>query len=650
MSFVTALALGIAVFVVAPLLAHRLRRLRADERPFAAARLVPAAEPRARRRAKLEDRALFGVRALAVIALALLGASPLVRCSRLSLSRSSGASMAVALVVDDSMSMRTRTSKGATRFVRAKEAAAELLGGAREGDAIAVVLAGAPVRVALAPTTDLGAAASIVATLPESDRGTDLDGALRVAETLLASLPQVDKRIVVLSDLADGQSDGSPLGESLRMPVWTPLGEIAHDAADCAVVTADDLGGRVHVHLACGKDASPTGRRVEVRLGERVLGSATAGSVDVDVELQGKDLPEGERTAHLLGGDAIASDDSAPVLVASTGSIGVVAEAADETAVTGGPPVVEQALTALRTDLSVRPLPAVPEQAIDFAGLLGVVVDDPPGFTPEQRRALGAYLDGGGVMLVALGSRAAAAPLGATLEPLLTHGTTWVNAGAVKGVGRDAATDFLGEATRSLVDVGATRRTILSPEDVALLEDLVPWSDGAPLVARKGSTVYVTTLPFALDASDLPLRPAFVALLDAFVASTHAHAARRRTDVGATWTLPASVSHATGPAGPVELAREGGQIKLVPPLVGAYHLTHHDSGSGNDRDDLRVAAPVAKETDLRPRQTKARSDASRLGATEAQVDISAYVAVALLVLLLCEIALRLRARATPAPA
>jgi hypothetical protein len=709
-SFVTALALGIAFLVAAPLLAHRLRRLRADERPFAAARLVPAAQPRARRRARLEDRALFGVRALAIIALALLGASPLLRCTRLSLARTSGASIAVALVIDDSMSMRAHASPSPTRFARAKEAALELLAGTRDGDSIAVVLAGAPPRVALAPTTDIGAASALVLSLPPSDRATDLDGALRIAETLLGSLPQVDKRIVVLSDLADGQPDAPALGDAVHLPVWTPLTDIAHDAPDCAVISADDLGGRVRVRLACGKEASAAGRRIEVRQGDRVLGSTTcAASVDgsaaggtsqtrtvdgsaaggtsqtrtvdgsaaggtsqtrtVDVDLSAKDTAIGERTAYLLGGDAIASDDAAPVLVASTGAIGVVAEAADETTVTGGPPVVEQALTALRTDLVVRPVPAVPDQASDFSGLLGLVVDDPPGLTPEQRRALGAYLDGGGVVLLALGPRAAAAPLGATLEPILLHATSWVPTSStseplrgvgsqaslksepLRGVAANAPTDFLGEATRSLVDIGAARRTVLAPEDVTQLDDLVPWSDGAPLVARRSQRagageVYVTTLPFSLDASDFALRPAFVALLDAFVTATRAHAAPRRTDVGATWMLPASATSATGPSvlgalsAPIDLVREGGRTKLVPPLVGAYHI-HVD-----DRDDLHVAMPVAKEVDLRPRRIAPRADAARLGATEAQVDVSAYVAIVLLALLLAEIALRVRARAT----
>src|SRR5262245_33100625 len=129
MSFVTMLALGVAVLIAAPYLAHRLRRRRADEMLFAPVRLVPATPPRARRRSRLDDRPLFAVRAASVVALALLGASPLVRCSRLALSRG-GASVAVAIVLDDSMSMRARDRKpgegDATRFSRAKRGAEEV--------------------------------------------------------------------------------------------------------------------------------------------------------------------------------------------------------------------------------------------------------------------------------------------------------------------------------------------------------------------------------------------------------------------------------------------------------------------------------------------------------------------------------------------
>src|ERR1019366_8759802 len=221
-TFLSTLALAVAVLVVAPYMAHRLRRRRAEEQPFPPARLVEPSAPKARRRSRLEDRALFATRAAAVLLLALLGATPFVRCSRLSLQRSGGASVAMAIVVDDSMSMRASAGR-TSRFERARDGARELLASAREGDAVALVLAGVPPRVALAPTSDLGAAKRAIETLSESDRATDLDGALALARGLVASLPQIDRRIVVLSDLADGRPDAPPLGEGSPVPVWVAL-------------------------------------------------------------------------------------------------------------------------------------------------------------------------------------------------------------------------------------------------------------------------------------------------------------------------------------------------------------------------------------------------------------------------------------------
>src|SRR5215472_7167648 len=126
------MALLAAVLVIAPYIAHRLRRRTAQEQPFPPTRLVQPAPPTARRRSRLEDRALFASRAAAVALLAILGATPLVRCSRLSLRRSGGASVAMVIVFDDSMSMRAR-SRGVSRFERARKGARELLASAREG-------------------------------------------------------------------------------------------------------------------------------------------------------------------------------------------------------------------------------------------------------------------------------------------------------------------------------------------------------------------------------------------------------------------------------------------------------------------------------------------------------------------------------------
>jgi len=403
-TFLSTLALAVALLVVAPYVAPRLRRRRAEEQPFPPARLVQPAPPQSRRRSRVEDRALLATRAASVLLLALLGATPFVRCTRLSLQRSGGASVAMAIVVDDSMSMDT-TADGKSRFERARAGARELLGSAREGDAIAVVLAGAPARVALAATTDLGAARNAVDSLTAADRATDLDGAVSLARGLVASLPQVDKRIVVLSDLADGHEDGPPLGEGSSVPVWVALPELRGAAADCALMRADRSGGRVRAGVACGPGVTTAGRFITVEDADgKELGRAAAptGSTgETTVLLPSEDAAASR--ARLLGGDAVADDDVAPVLPEmSRGAIGVVADSADETVATGGAPIVEQALSALKLDVDVRPIPAFPDRTEDLAGDLGVILDDPPGLTPEQRHALGGFLEGGGVILLAL--------------------------------------------------------------------------------------------------------------------------------------------------------------------------------------------------------------------------------------------------------
>jgi hypothetical protein len=645
-TFVTALALAIATLVALPVLAHRLRRKRAEEQPFAGAHLVPPAPPRARSRARLEDRALFTLRALAVVALALLGASPLVRCSRLSMQRSSGASMALAIVVDDSMSMRA-PYKGRTRFQRAKEAAGELIAGAREGDAVAIVLAGSPPRVALAATTDLAAAQVVVDGLTESDRATDVEGALRIGEGLVAELPQIDRRVVLLSDCADGHADDGPLGAKSGLPVWNALPEIAGEVGDCAVLSADDLGGRVRVDVRCNAQGKLDGRDVVVRRresGEEVGRAPAVNGAPTVVTLAKDAAPNGtELVAFLLPGsavDAITTDDQAPVLVeGGPGALAIVVDTAAESTVTGGAPVLEQALTALRLEMTLRPLPAIPERKEDLETFAALLVDDAPGLTPEQRRALGPYLEEGGVVLFAFGPRSASAPLGATFEPLLAHGVLWRDTNAP---GADLATskDVFGEGTKSLADLAATKRAVLDPADVAQLDPIVPWKDGAPLVARRTigrGEAWLVTLPFSLDASDLPLRPGFLSMLDAFVLRARARSAPRRTEVGQGWAFD-RVSSATGPAGPVETRRDQGRVVVVPGLLGRYVV------KDGDRSDVRVAAPAPAELDFRARPFENKSGAEHLGESHAQVDVSSKIALALLALILLELIVRVRKR------
>jgi hypothetical protein len=179
---------------------------------------------------------------------------------------------------------------------------------------------------------------------------------------------------------------------------------------------------------------------------------------------------------------------------------------------------------------------------------------------------------------------------------------------------------------------------------VAALEPVVKWSDGAPLVARRPigrGEAWVVTLPFSVDASDLPLRPAFLALLDAWVRAALEHAAPRRTEIGLPWKFPADAHvEVRGPGGPVALERDEGGWRVMPEVLGSYDLSSYG------KTERRVVMADARELDLRPRAATPESTAETLGQRRGDVDVSAQVAILLLGLMAAEMGLRLYARRT----
>jgi hypothetical protein len=392
------------------------------------------------------------------------------------------------------------------------------------------------------------------------------------------------------------------------------------------------------VRFACSTQAAASGREVQIKDGDKVLAAAPlpqSALGEATLAVAGDDARE--LTAILTGADAVASDDRAIVVVESgPAAIAVVGDRSDDAVTTGGAPVVEQALASLHLDMAVRPIPQAPDRREDTVAFAAMIIDDPPGFTPEQRHALAAFVDRGGVLVLALGRRAAAAPLGATFEPFLTRGLTF---GPTPVHGADpASTPVLGESAASFGDLGAKGRATIAAEDASAFEPLLKWSDGAPLVLRRSrgrGEVWLTTLPFSVDASDLPLRPGFLALLDAIALDAKERSAPLRGDVGAPWAFAgAHQVEAEGPAGRVVSVRDDGALRIVPTVIGPYRLTVDGA------KELRVAAPSAREIDLRPRAVIPGATSSSLGGGVSVVDVSWVIALALLGLVAAEILAR----------
>ena len=644
MSFLVFAALGVGLFVAIPVAAHLLRRGRARERAFPPTSFVPAARSVARERATLEDRLLLAIRGLLILCLAVIGATPLVRCSRLSLNRNAGASVAFALVIDDSHSMRAEGPEG-PRFARALRAARELMGSAREGDAIAIVLAGKPARLALAATTDLNVARRTLSELSESDRSTDLEDAVSLARTSIASVPQHDKRVVLLSDLA-----GAALPEA-EPPLWAPLPDLATPLENCGICSAERHGRRIAARVACSSAAAAAGRVLSVvgsQRGQSVPLAARGGVQELGLDLD----PKSERSElELNGGDALKSDDRAP-LAAESAALGVLvaADVSNASAETGGPPVLEQAVSALQDKAALRPIALLPDDANEYRGSGLLLLDDPGGITPEARSALVSFVESGGVAVALLGPRVERMPLGATLEPFL-HGAVHWETQAPYEV-NEASFSWLGPEAFGLLDLKLRGRAGLSTSDLLGAKILATFADGQPFLTERSlgrGALYTVAVPSSVEHGNFPLRPAFLALLDYFLAEARTRRGAAQSLAGSEWTFPVGANVTVeGPRGSVAVHERaqasGNQQKALTPTLAGRYTVHID-----DKQEERVVTLDPSELTALPQKPPSNAAQARANAQAGNVDASPELGFVALALVALELGLRLLRRLSQKP-
>lgn len=647
MSFLVAAALAVALFVAAPLVAHLLRRGRAQEQAFPPARLVPKARSIAKQRSKLEDKSLFALRALQILTLAVIGAVPLVRCERLSLARDSGASVALAVVLDDSLSMRALMPGGTARFDRARRAATELVSSARRGDSVAIVLAGRPARVALAPTTDLEAAKRALSEFTVSDRATDLAGAAELARGLIAELPQRDRQLAVFSDFAaEPIAHGTP-------EHWAPVTELTIVVDDCGVANAERKGSRVEAVVVCTSGHAAEGRALEAFAGDPLTDSArdpgpalgsspiaarggtqtVAVNVATDREILG---------VRLTGRDALARDDAASVGRESLMlSVAVQSDPTRASATTGGPTLAEQALAALG-EVSVRPLAILPEDPKELSSVAALILDDPGGLGPEVRRALEGWLSRGGVALALLGPRAERREIGSTLEPFAVGALPWEK---TQAKGLDTATmAWLGPEAQGLAVLNPRGRARLEGGDPKGSRVLGRWSDGEPFLLEREverGMVITVGLPSSPDESDFALRPAFIALLDHVLALARERSGMRRSLPGQAWRFPVATKVSVeGPEGPllgreVQTGSEQKQRSFTPELAGRYRVKTPDG------EEERTVSFEPEELGTLPRAGAVAAESVGRGGRRPEVDASPEAIMVLLALLAIELVVRI---------
>lgn len=658
MSFGTTLALLVGLFVALPVVAHLLRRGRTEEQEFPPAHLVPAAVVTSEQRSRLEDRGLLALRALMVLFLAVLGATPFVRCSHLSMDRQSGASVALAIVIDDSQSMRA-ASDGRSRFEQAKAGALQLLDSAREGDAIAVVGAGSRARLLLNATTDLRAARQSIEALEVSDRGTDVGSAVTLARSALRELPHLDKRVVLLSD-----EHGDPLPEG-EPAVWAPLKELTTARPNCGIAEAVRQGQEVSVVVGCNDESATVERKLQLWLADEGASQALdeqalekgSGNQQVVFTHTSKDF---DLRVGLTGTDAIERDDDASVSNEATElTVAVVADRSKASAVTGGAPLIEQAMGALAPDIALKPLSQLPDTVDGLRPFAAIVLDDPPGLSPERRAALEAWLQQGGVLLGLLGPASTSAELAASVEPFARPGAQWEkNETAVLDIG---SLGLLGPEAASLTDLRQVGRVRLDAADLPNTLIAGKWDDGVPWLFERavGSGVVLTVgLPTSLGLSELAIRPGFLALLAHTLEGARRRTGPKRTSAGVAWTFPASSSVAVAglpPQGelvltpqvavadpsqqsPDSVTSEGyGGLELqevIPTLTGRYRVVV------DEREEQRSVTLDALELTRLAAAATSDPSVAQASAEPSSVDASPHWAMLVLALFALELAMR----------
>lgn len=227
------------------------------------------------------------------------------------LGRFAGAARQVAVVIDTSTSMAARQG-ASTRFALAQERARAALRALGSQDRATLVAAGPSARiVASGGAADLARLLAAVDQLRPGGTGTDIDGALTLAEAALD--PDRRRAIVVITDGSlPEQSAAAPRTLSAELD-WQQVGDEAPNRAIVAFA-ARPWGGNLQVYARAANYAqAPAETTIRLYGDDQLLGTrAVALAAGGETELTWT-LPKGydRLRAELDGGDALAEDDDA---------------------------------------------------------------------------------------------------------------------------------------------------------------------------------------------------------------------------------------------------------------------------------------------------------------------------------------------------
>ena len=617
LSFLNAALLAGLAAIAAPLLIHLIYRRRLPEIRIPSTWLLREVRRENVRQVKLHDYILLALRMLIVALLALAAARPALQ--RAGILGGGGGESAVAVVLDATLSMNASAPGGGQVFAAARRRAEEIVRQTSAGDAVTLVIArgggggngggnvGAGANAdnahAIAGRDVINGREAVLAALravtPELTAGT-LGPAVAEALRRVDAQKRPNREVYVVSDfqkqaMNDVAHDAATLARGVRVvlapPSAEPRGNLALESA-----SAHDAGsGLVRVSVA---NHSPEGTTVPVRLeATGLVGSevalaisarerATATLRDPLAAAPAGITPESERAT--LPSDAL-GEDNVRFLVPRARSvvrvliIGEGGELAAAALASGAPvtpadiPAAAFAKLALQAGGAAGPGATYAVEVRDGTALLSadpsrydvVVLADPPRMPAAALRALSAYMQAGGGVLLACGAHTDPAVLNAEILPaLLPSGGGGATAtGIVRHAGAGSYASLLPSVPDHPVFAGfrLTRGGALTggrfEQYVAIapgktLRVLARFSDHTPALLE-GPGVLVFASAFDLVWGDFPTTGSFLPFLRqsaGYLATGHARPQSERTVGDALTALApagtsASGARCTGPNG-----------------------------------------------------------------------------------------------------
>ncbi len=408
---VPAFLAGLAALAI-PIYIHLTHRERRQVLNFPSLMFLTRIPHRSIRRQKLRNLLLFTLRAAAVILLVMAFSRPFLERADLG-SHALLSAREVVMLIDQSYSMGY-----GDRWARAREAAHDVVRGLGPEDRLTLAFFDDHARAA---TTSTGDGTLLHAAIDDAEpgaRGTRYAPALRLARSTLERTRLPRREVVLISDY---QRVGWEDRESVQLPEGTDLTvvPVADPESDNVVVSGvsvhrDMVEGRERVIVAARVahrgPRAPDALAATLELDGQLVATATAtleANASTLVAFDPVLLPEGTSRARVrVGSDALEADNAVHFMLESgQGLSALVVES--ERGRSDRSLFVRRALAASdRPPISVDVERGATLPAAELEGRSLIILNDAPVTEPAVARALQAFVEGGGGLLVALGAAA----------------------------------------------------------------------------------------------------------------------------------------------------------------------------------------------------------------------------------------------------